>query len=135
VAYRFATDGTSEMQLDLLAQAKRKPDPARVNHILKQVLLDTDLTSGQEPLHPEWFDFIRSNLQLLPQFVPKALLEALVGAVQPVSPVLNGLDPRTLKVSFLLVPGRPSRVRPRYRPLRNFSLTFFRAQDGLTGTR
>jgi hypothetical protein len=81
-----------------LAAAKGAPKSDVVNY-LQQVLTDDDIISGVEPIRPDWvslYDSVKASLPDRLRSIPFP---------SPISPVASLIDPRSLKLSFLLGAG------------------------------
>jgi NAD-dependent SIR2 family protein deacetylase len=98
--YKIGTDRISPEQRNFLEQARSaRRSPDLLAAILGRVLKDDEITSGEETLHPEWSEIYHSNYGALPDSLKGLLLPP------PQSPILSKIDPRKLRVCFLLGAG------------------------------
>ena len=106
MSIKMGTESTSETQKQHLRDFQRAPDGVKAK-ILAGVLIDSDILSGAETLHPEWLDAYQAIQDRLSQILPAPVyrrLSALISDIEHEKEILK-VDPESARLAFLLGAG------------------------------
>jgi len=106
MSIRLGAEGTSELQQRFLGEARGAPDEHKAR-LLAIVLGDSDVSSGHEPLHPEWLEIFESVRDRLSDFVPRRDLRRITDALGEFGQdeQISTVDPSSAQLAFLLGAG------------------------------
>src|SRR5438552_3877852 len=107
-AVRIDDKGISASQLHYLEMARRNPAFPMLIDLFDSIAGNTDIYEGREPLHPEWLTLFEATHPSLDRFITNPRFKRLrdfFDAARPYDPQLAEIDPRVLRVTFLLGAG------------------------------
>ena len=103
---RVGTESTSDLQDRYLRDARLEPDKIKAR-LLAEVVMDDEVQSGEESLHPDWVDIYQSLETSLDRYIPshyaKRIKETLSEIEQDKE--IATVDPSSSRIAFLLGAG------------------------------
>ena len=103
---KLGTDSTSRQQDRHLRDARRAPATIKAR-LLAEVLMDDDVQSGEESLHPEWVDIYRSVETSLARYMPPHYVKRIKEVFSKIEQdkEIATVDPSSSRIAFLLGAG------------------------------
>lgn len=104
----IGTDKVSKHQLGYLELAKKGISPRELSDIFISLIDDGEITDWSEQIHPEWVGVFNTNRDRLRSYTTQRTFERIqsfVDKLQPFDPGIADLDPKALRMSFLLGAG------------------------------
>jgi len=103
---RIGTERISERQEAYLRETAQEPEEVR-HRYLADLLMDRDIQSGKETLHPDWYGAYQSGLPLLERVLPKSILKDIRSTFSELEhdKEIRKVDPQSARLAFLLGAG------------------------------